>query len=197
MKTTRMITAAALVLSALIAAPQSLAQPGFYIGGSLGSTNFDSDIATGLITAGSVDGSSSGFKIFGGYQFNDYFGLDLALVDLGKAQYGGSFFGTPVTGGTVEVFGVNFSAVGTWPVTPAFAFFGKIGLFAWEAEARDTTGGIPFSGTEDGADLSIGLGFSVNFTRNLSGRVEWERFGMDSKDLGYADLLSLGLVYRF
>ena len=209
MKATRLFAAAVLALCGLIATSPALAERGFYIGGSAGSSHIDDDIAKGgLITSGSVDGSSTGFKIFGGYQFIDYFALDLALVDLGKAKYSGSFFSAPVTGGTVDIWGFNFSAVGILPLNPSFSLLGKVGVFAWEAKAKDTTGGIPFSVKESGADFSFGLGMSYHFTKNFSARLEWERFKVGGGEDAYTgqpnatgsanvDFLSLGVAYRF
>lgn len=195
MKAARWIASAFLVLGGLVAAPQVSAQGPFYVGVSVGQSDIDDEIAIpNLITSGTVDGKKTGFKIFGGYQFNPNFGAELAYVDLDKANYGGTFGGIPVTGGTVEVWGFNFSAVGILPLNPSFALFGKAGLFFWEAKANDVTGGIPFSATDDGADLSIGLGLSYNITNNISVRAEWERFMMDVAD---ADLLSVGIAVRF
>lgn len=194
MNATKILAASLLALSTLLAASQASAQ-GFYIGGSVGKSNFDDDNAVpDLITSGSVDGSDTGYKIFGGYQFNQHFGVELAWVDLGQAGYSGTFSGLPVTGGTVKTSGLNVSAVGTLPLgTSGFSLFGKAGLFAWESKANDITGGLPFSGKEDGTDLSLGVGASYGFTKNLSIRAEWERF----KAVGDIDLLSVGLVYKF
>jgi OOP family OmpA-OmpF porin len=199
MRTTRLLVAVLLVLGGPVAAFPALAQPGFYIGAGAGSSSFDNDIATGLFTSGTVDTSSSGFKLFGGYQFGEHFGVELSYVDLGKANYSGSYYGVPVTGGKVEVWGLNISLVGTLPLNPTFALFGKVGLFAWEAKSKDTTGGVAFSGSLTGADYSIGAGLSFSFTKNLGARVEWERFGLSGYyyDLGNVDMLSLGVVYRF
>jgi OOP family OmpA-OmpF porin len=186
------IGVALLVLGALMAAPQARGQ--FYLGGSFGKSDFDDGNAIpDLITSGTVDGKDSGFKIFGGYQFNPNFGVEFAYVDLGKASYSGMFFGDPVTGGSVGTTGVNVSAVGTIPLHPSFELFGKIGIFGWEAKARDTTGGLPFSGEDSGGDVSFGLGASFNFTRNVSLRVEWERF----KAVDNIDFLSLGVAFKF
>ena len=203
-RTSRLLVAGALALGGLVAASHALAQ-GFYIGASAGSSSFDNDIAYGLITSGSVDKSSSGYKLYVGYEFNQYFGLEVAYVDLGKAGYSGSYFGAPVTGGTVEVWGLNLSAVGTLPLNSTFAVFGKVGLFGWEAKSKDTTGGVPFSDVVSGADFSFGAGLRVRVYKNLSAHVEWERFGLTGYDYGYdhgydlgnADLLSVGLAYRF
>jgi len=193
MKATTIIAAAVLAWSGLTVASQASAQ-GFYIGGAVGKTEHDEGNAIpDLITSGSVDGSDSGFKIFGGYQFNPYFGLELAWVDLGKAGYSGTFLGTPVTGGSVETSGLNFSAVGTWPLGSGFALFGKAGVFAWEAKANDVTGGLPFSAKEDGGDVSFGVGANYDFTKNFAIRAEWERF----KAVDTIDMLSVGLVYKF
>lgn len=193
MRATKMFAAAVLVLSGLVAAAQASAQ-GFYIGGSIGQSKMDDGNAIpDLITSGTVDGKDTGYKIFGGYQFNQNFGLELAYVDLGKASYSGTFLGAPVTGGTVKTSGVNISAVGTLPLNSGFALFGKAGLFTWESKASDITGGVPFSGKEDGTNASFGLGASYNFTKNFGIRSEWERF----KAVGDIDLLSVGIVYKF
>jgi len=192
MRAAQSIATAVLVLSGLVAASQASAQ-GFYIGGSVGKSDFDDNNTTGLITSGTVDGKDTGIKIFGGYQFNQNFGVELAYVDLGKASYSGFFGAAPVTGGTVKTSGLNISAVGTLPLGSGFALFGKAGLFTWEAKANDTTGGLPFSATDDGVDLSLGIGASYDFTKNFAIRAEWERF----KAVGDIDLLSVGVVYKF
>lgn len=194
MKATRLVVAALLVLSGMLAGHQAAAQ-GFYIGGSVGQSDFDDGNAIpDLITSGTVDGTDTGFKLFGGYQFNQNFGLELAWVDLGKASYSGTFQGIPVTGGTIETYGLNISAVGTLPLgSSGFSLFGKAGFYSWEAKANDTTGGLPFSGKQDGSDLSYGIGASYDFTKNLGIRAEWERF----KAVDNIDLLSVGVVYKF
>ena len=198
----------ALAFGVLIAAAQVSAQ-GFYLGGSVGSSKIDGDIAgPGLISSGTVDGEDSGFKLYGGYQFNPYFGVEMAFVDLGTASYSGTFGGFPVAGGKVDVWGLGFFAVGAWPVTPSFSLFGKLGLFSWEAEWSDMPGGVPSSSTENGADLAGGVGLNYSFTKNLSARLEWERFKAGGGEDAYTgqpnstgsaniDLFSVGLVYRF
>jgi OmpA-OmpF porin, OOP family len=203
MSVTRFLAAAVVALSGLITASQASAQAqqsaaGFYVGGSLGQSNFDKDIVSGLIASGRVDTSDTGYKFFGGYQFNRNVGLEVAYVDLGKASYSGSYVDNGqtviVTDGKVEVTGFNLSAVGAWPVSPNFDVFGKIGFLAWEDKASDISGGIPFSDTIDGTDLSFGFGANWHLTKNVRFRLEWERFRVDKTD---ADLFSIGAVYKF
>lgn len=188
----KVIVASALAMSGLLATTQASAQA--FVGGSIGQSDIDDDITSGLITSGPVDGKDTAFKVFGGYMFNQYFGVEGAYVNLGEVSYSGTFSGLPVTGGKVELMGFNIAALGSYPVTPEFSVFGKIGLFVWEAKASDTTAGAPFSAKNDGNDVSFGLGVGYNFTRNLGVRAEWERFKLDDAD---ADLLSIGIVWKF
>lgn len=166
-----------------------------YFGGSLGQSDYDDDITSGLITSGSVDGSDTGFKIFGGYRFTPHVGAELALVNFGTARYSGDFFGTPVTGGKIDVWGYNVSAVLSFPLGQRASVFGKLGLFLWESEVNDVTGGAPFGETVRGWDGgSFGIGAAWSLAHRLSARVEWELFPIGSSD---ARLFSVGLQYNF
>jgi OOP family OmpA-OmpF porin len=185
---------AALSVSSAMMLAVSHASAQAYVGGSVGQSDIDEEITTGLITSGSVDGKDSAFKIFGGYMFNRNFGIEGAYVDLGEVSYSGFFGASTVTGGSVEVTGFNISALGAYPINEQFSVFGKIGMFLWKAEASDTTAGAPFSAKDDGADVSFGVGLGYNFTRNLGVRAEWEMFKTDDAD---ATLLSVGLLWRF
>jgi OOP family OmpA-OmpF porin len=205
----RAVLIALLAVSGAAAASQAAARGPFYAGGSVGSSDIEDRIAIpGLITSGTVDGEDTGYKIFGGYEFIPHFGVEIAWVDLGKARYSGLYGADPVTGGSVEVYGLNASAVGILPLNSTFALFGKIGVFSWEARWRDVTGGVHFSARDNGADVSFGLGFTTNFTSNVSARVEWERFKAGGGEDFYTgfpnltgsagiDLVSLGLLVKF
>jgi OmpA-OmpF porin, OOP family len=192
MRISKAIAGFAVTLTLLLPAKHGTAQS--FIGASLGQSNVDHDIARGLITSGSVDGKDTAFKLFSGYMFGRHFGLEGAYVDLGDVSYSGSFSGTPVTGGKVELKGYNIAAMLSYPMSEEFSLFGKLGIFLWELRASDTTGGQPFSSSNRGRDVSFGLGAGYNLGRHLAVRAEWERFKLD--DVG-ADLLSAGLVWRF
>jgi OmpA-OmpF porin, OOP family len=181
-----------LALAASLAGTQVSAQA--FVGGSLGQSDIDEEITAGLIDSGTVDAKDTGWKIFGGYMFNRHVGVEAAYLNLGEVSYSGTFGGLPVTGGKVELTGFNIAALGSYPISEQFSVFGKLGLFIWDAEASDTTGGALFSATADGTDLSFGVGVSYNFTRNLGLRAEWEMFKTDEAD---ATLLSIGAVWRF
>jgi hypothetical protein len=184
----------ALLLASANAGAQAAAFT-YFFGGSLGQSDVDDSVATGLITSGTIDGKDNAFKLFGGGFFSPSFGAELAYVDLGKVGYRGDFFGTPVADGSVGIWGYNVAALARLPVTERLEVFGKLGVFLWEREDNDVTGGTPFSSTTRGWDGgSFGVGASWRFTANLAARVEWERFPVDNDD---ARLLSLGLQYSF
>ena len=81
-----------------------------------------------------------------------------------------------------------------WPISTAASPVPRSLTPAPDAEWSDITDGAPFSGSFDGTDVSFGVGASLNFTRNLGLRAEWERSKLINAD---ADFVSVGLVYRF
>lgn len=192
MKAIAWLTGAALMLSGPLALAQN--QERFYLGVGAGASDIDSDATQGLITSGTVDGSDSGLKLYGGYRIGPNLALELAYVDLGTLTYSGDFGGMPVTGGKLKASGFNTSLVGIHKVSPRFDLFAKAGLIAWNAKASDVTGGVPFSAKDDGVDLSFGLGADYHFTKRVGARFEWEHFATEP---GKASLLSAGLVVRF
>ena len=194
MKIRTVALALAFALPGCLAATSAGAQS-FFFGGSLGESDIDHSVAAGLITSGSIEGKDTAFKLYGGGFFSPNFGAELSYVDLGELSYSGDFFGTPVTNGSVGIWGYNVAALARFPVTESFSLFGKLGVFLWESEANDITDGTPFSSTARGWDGgSFGVGADWRFAGSFSARVEWERFKIDDND---ASLVSIGLQYRF
>ena len=76
MQIRKALAACALLLSGALTASQASAQ--FFVGGSIGQSDIDDEITTGLITSGTVDGKDTAWKIFGGYMFNRHFGVEAA-----------------------------------------------------------------------------------------------------------------------
>lgn len=190
------LLAVAGLVASQAACAQVAAREGGYAGVSLGVADIDRSVASPALIdlgTGTVDGRDTGFKLFGGYMFNSVFGAELAWMNLRGVRYSGTFQGSAVTGGEIDFNGFNLSAVGAVPMGP-LVIFGKVGFLLWDAEWSDMTGGAPLSGSFDGTDVSFGVGVSLNFTRNLGLRAEWERSKLINAD---ADFVSAGLVYRF
>ena len=185
--------------SSLATAAPALAQATqgrVFFGVSAGPTDIDSGITHGLLNPGSgtVDGKDSGYKFYGGFQFHKHFAGEIAYVDLGQLTYQGNFGLQPVTNGRINVSGLNFAVLGIVPLSESFSVFGKLGFFAWEADGRDVTGGIPFQQVTEGADISFGIGLRLDVTKNVSLRLEAESFNINSDA---ATMFSGGVMVRF
>ena len=157
-----------------------------YIGGGMGRS--DVDVSDGGI---SFDDTDTGWKIFAGYKFNEYYSVEGAWVDIGDFddnQYV-SLFGmvVPVS---LEIDGFAVSGIGSYPIGDSAAVFGRLGVWSWNSDASV----FGFSSSEDGTDVIFGLGGIYNFTDALGVRAEWERYKAGGDD---ADLISISGVFSF
>jgi len=179
--------------------PMAQAQGGF-AGVGFGQTSVD--IECDLDITCSADDSDSGFKIFGGYQFNPNFAFEVAYVDLGEAKISGtdSFLGS--TTATFEVSGFNFAVVGSFPVGERFELMAKAGVFRWDMDLN-VSSSVFGSGSESetGFNPMFGIGGSFNITKKFGVRVEYEKFldvgDEDTTGQSDVDLISASLVFRF
>lgn len=198
---------------AVVACPLALADDaGWYGGVSVGesqSTIDDGRIIRGLLGSGltaatiDTDNRDTSYKVFGGYQFNRYFGLEGGYFDLGKFGFKATSVPAGTLNGTIRIQGINLDAVGTLPLTEKFSAFGRVG--ATYAETKDT-----FSGTgaihvlDPGpqkldTNYKYGLGLQYAFTKAFAMRLEGERYRVNDAvgNHGDIDTISVGLVFRF
>lgn len=206
---------AAQTLSALMLASSPIvamaADAGFYVGVSLGQSELDSsagDIKSALEAAGatgvvaSVDNTDLGWKLFGGYQLNQYFGVEVSYVNMGEFTTDATYstpVGSPVHG-SAEGDGGLFSVVGTLPLGEAFAVFGKVGAFVWDVDATASNSFGTLDDNYNGTTLAYGIGANWQFTKSVGIRGELERFkdiGPDEGEDTDVDLYSLGAVFQF
>ncbi|MEE4639753.1 MAG: outer membrane beta-barrel protein [Wenzhouxiangella sp.] len=163
------------------------ADSGFYIGGSIGRSLVDADLAGAGTAPINFDDGDSAWKVFGGLNF-DAFVIDLA-VEGGYVDFGGP--SEQVAGNDVrfdlngwDVFGLAGVELG--PV----GVFAKAGLIDWSADA--TVNGTRVSG-DSGTDPAYGVGLRFSlFSTEL--RAEYEFFDIDNADVS---LLSLGAAWTF
>jgi OmpA-OmpF porin, OOP family len=176
------------------AAAHAAGQP--FVGLGIGRSNLEDHAErVSLVDPGSrLDGEDTAWKLFAGYHITRRFGVEAAYVRLGKARYEGTTFGIPVTGGAVEVWGINVAALGIFPVSERLTLLGKAGLFLSETEISETADGAPFSDSFRSWHPSVGIGAAYRLRPNLALRAEWEYFKLDPRN---ADLFSLGLQYSF
>ena len=189
--TVRFISAM-LVLLGFAAAPV-YADPGLYLGGSVGGSDLKFDIFD-EVSGGtdSINEDQIAWKLFAGYRFNTQNNIDLAIeggfVELTDGEIIVLFPGfesTSVDLTTWDVFGVF--GVNAGPV----GLFGKAGLVFWDGTASVRSGG---SIDDSGTDLAYGIGARANLGP-LEFRLEYENFDIDAAEDIY--MTSLGLVWNF
>jgi OOP family OmpA-OmpF porin len=201
-----------LALTVLASAMARADGAGWYGGLNLGQSRAridDQGIANGLANDGftmtsiSDKGRASGYKFFGGYQFNRNFALEGGYFSLGKFD----FTATTVPAGTLSdntrINGFNLDALGLLPFTEKFSAFGRLGLN--RADVRDSFSGsglvtVPDpSANKRAMNYKLGVGLQYSFTDALDGRAEVERYRINDAigNRGDVDLVSLGLVFRF
>ena len=177
-----------LALLGLLASTTVLAetQPGFYVGAGIGQASIEID-------GEGFDADDTGFKVFGGYNFNQYFAVEATYFDGGKPDE--SFRVGNVTG-SIEVAtdGLNVSALGRLPLGNVFSLFGKLGFASYDAKVSGRVGNqtvASASGSDE--DVSYGIGGAFDFGA-LELRAEYE--AIDISD-GSFNFLSIGGVYKF
>ena len=172
-------------------AAQADTQPGFYAGGSIGLTKISDD----AFDDSNVDDSDTGFKIFGGYTFNENFAVEVSYFDLGEVSGRENFPPFGNVSFAVGVSGLNASAVGRLPLTPTFALFGKLGFASYDLDASVSVPGFG-SGSDSSSesDLTYGVGGSLSFAQQWEVRAEFEAINVDGGD---ANMISVGANYRF
>lgn len=156
-----------------------------YIGAGLGKSDYD----TGCGSTGSCKNPDLAGKIYAGGMFNPYWGLEFEYIHMGRAERGG---------GHTRAHGLNLSFVGRVPLGDVFAVFGKAGATYGRTETTADAGSGISTGDENGFGPSFGVGVSVDFTRNLTGMLEWERHRFEfAGGRDWVDAATIGVKYRF
>lgn len=161
--------------------------------------------ASGLgVTGLSNDDRDTGYKIFGGYKFNNNFALEAGSFDLGRIGYTATTTPAGTFNGSTKIRGLHFDALAIAPLGVKLSAFGKLGLQYSQAKSSYYASGAvatPADPNPREHDVSYksGLGLQYDFTDSVGLRGEWERYRM--KDVlgsrSDIDMLSVGLVVQF
>jgi OOP family OmpA-OmpF porin len=200
-------------LGSLLAAPSFAQEGGYYYGGlSLGQSRAKIDeqrITASLLAAGFTstgfarDETDTAFKLFGGYQFNRYLGVEAGYFDLGKFGFTATTTPAGTLSGDIKLQGLNLDLVGTLPLTERFSIIGRVG--AQTARSRDTfsgTGGVSVSNPNPSArdtNYKVGAGLQYAFSPSFLVRGEAERYRINDAvgNHGDVDMVSVSLVFPF
>lgn len=157
-----------------VSAQAQVAGSGVYIGGSVGQAKVKGGDFPGL------DSTKAAGKLYGGYEFTPNLGLELGYVQMGDFSY---------NGGSVKANGYFVDAVGKFPFTPQWSGLARVGAFQ---------GKLDGGGTSDrGNSWKVGGGVQYDLTPNAAVRAEYERYRFNVMGSPKADMLTVGLNYRF
>ena len=139
----------------------------------------------------STDNSGVGFELGFGVDVTKNLALEASYVDLGTLTINNNTTG-PTTRNTLDIEGnsLAFGLVGKLGDDEKNYFFGRVGMHAWDMDARLTTGrGTATATLGDGTDYFAGVGF----------RGEMFRFGYDFYKIDDSDVssLSVGIIHNF
>ena len=161
---------------------------GFYLGGAYSWATLDVD----EVDANLLDDNANAYKLFAGYEFPKFIGLEAGYLDFGSYDVG-SFEDEGVLA-SADLNAWTAALTGRIPLGKLFTIYAKVGYFFWDAEvqAAEDIGDLA-DATDSGEDLFYGAGLRVNFGK-FSILGEYEMF--DGEDFSN-DLFSLGVRFTF
>ena len=211
MKNLTQLKCLSVAIAVALSAQQALAADAgkFYIGADAGSTQFSGDGPAKSVVF--VDGqefkdSDSTYGIHAGFQFADWFAVELGYTDFGSAtdRFKISpdivFIVSPNTIQTVEAKGASLAGVFSYDLSADFAVFGVLGITAMDYEKTLSGGFSPVTGSllekdslsDQGLLYGVGAKYALSESFNL--RADLRRNDVGDFDL---DTVSVGLEYSF
>jgi len=158
---------------------------GPYIGASGGQSKFRTECSSLF----NCDRKDTAWKIYGGSKANDVVGFELGYTDFGKIH---------TSGGNTDAWAANLSALVGVPFGDRFNIFAKGGGVYGRTDVDASPSTLLDTGHKSGWGWTYGVGASFAFTRNLLGRVDWDRYKLDFVGGEHdVDFLSAGLQLRF
>lgn len=129
------------------------------------------------------------WTIYGRAMANDYWGSEIAFVDMGQMER---------AGGTTRAYGLNVSLVGKVPLAQSLGAFGKVGAMYGRTRTSTAAGADVASGNDNGFGLTVGAGLSWDFSPRMSAVLEWDRYNFHFRSSRDAvNTTSLGLQYHY
>lgn len=147
------------------------------------------------------DTSSNSWKLFGGYRFHKYLGVEASYADFGSFKGDGRVASLPVNA-KVKASGIGLTAVGLLPVNDEISLMVKAGSVRWRAR---TTLHLDHKylgeDSESGYGFATGIGANYFFDNDVGLRFEFETIRNVGKQHtiqgANISIVSLGLVMRF
>jgi OOP family OmpA-OmpF porin len=185
---------------------------GPYVGLSAGAAEARVDenrVATSLLGQGftaanvSSDQRSTGYKLFGGWQFNRHLAVEAGYFDLGRSTFSATALPAGSLTGAFKVRGFNADVVGLLPFTDRLSGLARVGLSRAETKSSFAGGGgvtVASPGLSENANnvkVGVGLQYAVGSRMIVRGELERYRIADTLGRRADVELASVSLVFPF
>jgi opacity protein-like surface antigen len=177
---------AAIIVSAMFSSPL-MANSGFYINGSLGASDLygTEEVAKKDYLSESVEGGYGfSLKISGGYEFNDFWGIEIAYANHDTIK---------IDGFDTDSYSVYALGVGKYPLSDRINIFSKLG-FNYTESTINIAG---FEYSIDNTSLAYGTGIEFIASETISVTAEYLGSGTGGDEVSSISAFYVGLTYRF
>jgi opacity protein-like surface antigen len=204
---------------------------GFYVGGGIGQARYDDSLPGQIrdayrgnsgydfVSADMREDTDEAWKVFGGYRFLPWLGVEFAWVDLGEVRSNFVLHSrVPLTNanatidGLYNIAGPSATVFGELDFTDNVSGIVRVGLFNAQIDYDETgtaASGRPhrFSHSESDTKTTFGLGLNVRVNPQWDVRLDWDRyqhvgnrFALTEDGNGrfdHIDFVSMSAAYRF
>ena len=198
-------------LAPLIAAPALAQNVGDYYGGlSFGRAHskFDEQavanrmLPPGVTTAALTRNDSDlAYKIFGGYQFHEYFAVEAGYFRLGKFDFNATTSPAGALDAQIRLRGLNLDLVGRLPLVEGLYAIGRVGAQYTRAINRysgsGAAGAFATDVEKDELNYKVGAGLQFEITPAILVRAEAERYRISDAmgNHGHVNAYTVSLVF--
>ena len=202
----------------------------WYVGGSLGGATYDvnkndfiDDSSLNSLES-TFDDTDSAYKVFGGYQIDEYFAVEAGYANLGELSFSnGNYTGWGDSLGndgllietletSIKVTSFMVNGVAQYPISDRFSVFGKLGVYRWDSDASQKYIGehylvvagviqpevfktVVHQSSDSDSGTDVFIGLGLSYQwSNFDIRTEYEIYESDGEKINVA---SIGALYRF
>jgi hypothetical protein len=182
MEMNKSVTRGVVLALGLLGATAASAVEGFYVGGAVQQSRFDSD----NFTVDDIDKDDIGWKVLAGIRPHENFAAELAYTDFGNSNAPSVAAGGPFR---ADAHAWSAFGLGIFPAGPVELF---LNAGAARIKADGNVGAVLFEDKSTEFAYGGGIQFKVG---GLGLRAEYEKF--DTDVIGDLDVISLGFTFTF
>jgi len=166
--------------------------------------DYDADLLSlGYTATSKIDNNTLGWKLFAGYRLNKRWDIEVSYIDLGEvnstttvtspalptAVAQQAFVDAAATVHPYSIDALTVSGKANWSLNKDMTAFGKIGIYAWNADILVRCVGcataVVAPDDESGVDWTVGIGLLYKYNRKVGVRFEYDRLATDRYDLDF------------